>query len=369
MFSFSAFCVELPSDSCLERMAARMLMVGFKGDSITVDNPVTGYVADLKVGGIILFDVDLTGARTLGSRNITTAPRLKQLTSDLQSLADDYTLIIAADQEGGLVQRLKPRYGFEKLPSARAVGHMSADSARSVAALMASQLAESGVNLNLAPELDIHRDDCPVIGQLDRAYSADPDSVALHAAIVVEQLRKQHVAAALKHFPGHGSATSDSHYGLTDVTATWTADELKPFAKLIAEGNADAIMSAHIFNRKLDPDYPATLSHRILTEVLRDSLGFDGVVISDDMYMQGIIDNYSIEDAIVRAINAGADMLIMGNNISTGFEADRPQKAVAIIVEAVKDGRISPDLLRQANRRIQALTRKLRDCGAAAGSD
>ncbi len=342
------------SDDSLRHMAAKMLMVGFKGDSITPDNPVVGYLSDLGVGGIILFDIDLTGTRTLGSRNITSADQLSRLTADIKRLAGNRVLI-AADQEGGKVQRLKPRYGYSALPDARTIGEIdNPDTTAFYGRLMADELAAAGINVNLAPELDIHRDDCPVIGELDRAYSADPQKVAEHAAITVDCLHSRNILAAVKHFPGHGSATSDSHYGLTDVTQTWTPAELEPFKALIDSGRADLIMTAHIFNRRLDPDRPATLSRHILTDILRDSLGYDGIILSDDMFMQGIIDNYRIEDAVVEAINAGADMLIMGNNISTGFEADRPARIVGIIVEAVKNTRIDPARPADANRRINA---------------
>ncbi|MDE5809875.1 MAG: beta-N-acetylhexosaminidase [Muribaculaceae bacterium] len=342
------------SDDELLKMSAKMLMVGFKGDSITPDNPVNGYLKDLGVGGIILFDVDLTGDRTLGSRNITTAERLTKLTSDLRKLAGGRVLI-AADQEGGRVQRLKPRYGYSPLPSARKIGEIdNRDTTIHYGKLMADELAAAGINVNLAPELDIHRDDCPVIGELDRAYSSDVEKVAYHAGLTVDCLHDKGILAAVKHFPGHGSATSDSHYGLTDVTTTWTQEELIPFKRLIDNGQADLIMTAHIFNRQLDPDMPATLSHRVLTDLLRNQLGFKGIILSDDMYMQGIIDNYRIEDAVVDAINAGADMLIMGNNITTGFEADRPARIAHIIVQAVKEGRIDPNRLVESNQRIDA---------------
>ncbi|MDE6642699.1 MAG: hypothetical protein K2K27_01170 [Muribaculaceae bacterium] len=342
------------SDDQLLKMSAKMLMVGFKGDSITPDNPVNGYLTDLGVGGIILFDVDLTGSRTLGSRNITTAERLTKLTSELKKLAGGRVLI-AADQEGGRVQRLKPRYGYSPLPSARQIGEIdNRDTTLFYGKLMADELAAAGINVNLAPELDIHRDDCPVIGGLDRAYSSDVEKVAYHAGLTVDCLHDKGILAAVKHFPGHGSATSDSHYGLTDVTTTWSPEELIPFKHLIDNGQADLIMTAHIFNRQLDPDMPATLSKRVLTDLLRNELGYKGIILSDDMYMQGIIDNYRIEDAVVDAINAGADMLIMGNNISTGFEPDRPARIARIIVQAVKEGRIDPKRLAESNQRIDA---------------
>ncbi|MCH5346287.1 MAG: glycoside hydrolase family 3 protein [Muribaculaceae bacterium] len=353
--AMAAVAAESLSRDSLARLAARMLIVGFKGDTVTADNPVVGYLTEQKVGGIILFDVDLTGSRELGSRNVTGREQLRQLTADLRRLAG-YPLVIAVDQEGGLVQRLKPRYGFEGTPSARALGATgSVDSTYRRSAMLARQLADYGINLNLAPEVDIHSDSCPVIGGLDRAYSANPDSVALHAAAAVDAFHAAGVLATLKHFPGHGSATSDSHYGLTDVTTTWSPDELIPFKRLIDGRQADAIMTAHIFNRRLDPDYPATLSRAIITGILREQMGYDGVVITDDLYMQGIIDNYDIERALVLAINAGADMIIVGNNITTGFEPDRPARLVEMIVSAVERGDIDPARLLDANRHIDAL--------------
>lgn len=340
------------SDDSLRHMAAKMLMVGFKGDSITEDNPVNGYLTDLGVGGIILFDVDLTGSAELGSRNITTAERLTKLTADLKRLSNGRVLI-AVDQEGGRVQRLKPQYGYTKLPSAQYIGLVdNPDTTAFYGRLMAKELAEAGVNVNLAPELDVHRDSCPVIGRFGRAYSENPEKVALHAGITIDCLHDKGILAAVKHFPGHGSAMADSHYGLTDVTATWSPEELEPFKQLIADKKVDMVMTAHIFNRQLDADMPATLSHHVLTDILRDSLGFEGVILTDDMYMQGIIDNYSIEEAVIDAINAGADMLIMGNNISTGFEPDRPARITEIIVNAVKAGKIDAERLVESNRRI-----------------
>ena len=343
-----------------------MLMVGFKGDTITADNPVVGYVRDLGVGAVILFDVDLTGDATLGSRNITSRERLTRLTADLRALAGERGLLIAADQEGGRVQRLKPRYGYEKLPTARALGEMVPDSVVYYGRLMAGQLREAGVNVNLAPELDLHRDDCPVIGGLDRAFSSDPARVVEIAETIVKAHRDSSVYCCLKHFPGHGSATADSHYGLTDVTATWTPVELEPFRRLVADSLAPMIMTAHIFNRQLDPDLPATLSRRVLTDLLRGELGYDGVIVTDDMYMQGIIDNYSIEEAIVLTINAGADLLCMGNNISTGFEPERPYRVVDMIVGAVRDGRIPEARVLEAAARVDRLLKGLQQADTGA---
>ena len=358
--SFSAQKATLP-DSTLRQYAAKMLMVGFKGDSVTDSSDAARYVRDLKVGGIILFDVDLTGTAKIGSRNITSKKRLTKMTADLQRYAGG-NLLIAIDQEGGMVRRLRPEYGYSQTVSQEYLGKInSRDTTMKYAGRMAKEIKESGVNVNLAPLIDVNvNPECPVIGALHRSYSSDTAIVSNNAKWSIEAHHRNGVLCAVKHFPGHGSSASDSHYGLTDVTDTWQSYELAPFRELISSGKADMVMTAHIFQRNLDPEYPATLSKKIIDGVLRKQLGFEGVVLTDDMYMQGIIDNYKVEDAIVLAINAGADILVMGNNISTGYEPERPFHIVDMIVRAVKEGRIDQQRLIESNRRIDSLIDKLK---------
>ena len=358
--SFSAQKATLP-DSTLRQYAAKMLMVGFKGDSVTDSSDAARYVRDLKVGGIILFDVDLTGTAKIGSRNITSKERLTKMTADLQRYAGG-NLLIAIDQEGAIARRLRPEYGYSQTVSQEYLGKInSRDTTMKYAERMAKEIKESGVNVNLAPLIDVNvNPDCPVIGALHRSYSSDTAIVSNNAKWSIEAHHRNGVLCAVKHFPGHGSSASDSHYGLTDVTDTWQSYELAPFRELISSGKADMVMTAHIFQRNLDPEYPATLSKKIIDGVLRKQLGFEGVVLTDDMYMQGIIDNYKVEDAIVLAINAGADILVMGNNISTGYEPERPFHIVDMIVRAVKEGRIDQQRLIESNRRIDSLIDKLK---------
>lgn len=348
------------SDEQIREYAAQMLMVGFKGDSIDKYGPAARYVRDLKVGGIVLFDVDLTGDATVGSRNITSVEKLKKLTTDLQSYAD-YKLLISVDQEGGRVMRLKEQYGFSPTVSAEYLGQVNnSDTTKFYAGRIAKEMQEAGLNINLAPLLDIHNPECPVIGKLQRSFSADTAVITEISRDFIKEHRDHNVLCAVKHFPGHGSATDDSHYDLADVTNTWSRSELAPYRELIEDGDLDMVMTAHIFNRQLDPEYPATLSKKMLTGVLREELGFDGVIVTDDLYMKGIIDKYDIRDAVVLAINAGADILLMGNNISTGFEESRPFRVVDMIFDAVKAGKISQDRLRESHERIEALKLKLR---------
>lgn len=350
----------LPDDT-LRKYAAQMLIVGFKGDSIGPDSDAARYVRDLKVGGIILFDIDLTGSAKIGSRNITSKDRLARLTADLRRYAGR-DLLIAVDQEGGRVCRLKERYGFLPTVSAEYLGRINCrDTTLKYAGRIAKEMKEVGLNVNLAPLLDVNvNKDCPVIGRLQRSFSADVSTVADNAGWTIDAHHENGVLCAVKHFPGHGSADSDSLFGLTDVTGTWKKEELEPFRRLIDAGKVDMVMTAHIFNRRLDKELPATLSKKMIHDLLRKTLEFDGVVVTDDMYMQGIIDNYSIKEAVVLAINAGADMLVMGNNISTGYEPERPFLIVDMIVKAVKDGEIDQRRLIESHRRIESLLAKLR---------
>lgn len=360
-FPLMAQELALPCDSILRREAARMLMVGFRGDKIDDNSDAARYVRDLHVGSIVLFDVDLTSeSKKAGTRNITSKRQLIKLTSDLQSYADE-PLIIAADQEGGMVCRLKTRYGFKPTVNALYLGTQdNCDTTLYYGMRIAQELKECGVNLNLAPVLDIHREDGPHLGHFKRCFSTNVDVITRNAGWFIDAHYKHGVLCAVKHFPGHGSALGDSHLGMVDVTDTWNAYELEPFTNLIKQRKVDVVMTAHIYNRKLDKDYPATLSHKIVTELLRDNLHYDGVVVTDDMYMEGILSQYSIPDALALAINAGADILLVGNNIDTGFEPNRPFKLVDIIVDLVKTGKVPYQRIHESSERILRLKAKLK---------
>ena len=224
---------QLPPDSVLRRYAAGMLMVGFKGDSVTEDCDAARYVRDLKVGAIVLFDIDLTGDATLGSRNITSKERLTRMTAQLRAWAD-YPLLIATDQEGGKVARLKPQYGFLPTVTAEYLGTVNQeDTTRYYAARLSREMRESGVNVNLAPVVDVLNHDCAAVGHFMRCFSTDPQLIARHAGWFIDESHRQGVLCTLKHFPGHGNAIDDSHYGFVDVTNGWTAAELEPFRILI----------------------------------------------------------------------------------------------------------------------------------------
>lgn len=347
-------------DEKLREQAAGMIIAGFRGNDIESAKDAVRYIKDLKIGGIIYFDLDLTTGIKGSKRNIQSPQQLKQLSKDLQALSDR-KLFIAIDQEGGMVNRLKADYGFPPTVSAQDIGNRNdREYTAKESEKIALTLKDAGINLNFAPSVDVNTNpQCPVIGKVKRSFSGNPETVWQNASWFIDGHHKYGILTAIKHFPGHGSATADSHFGLTDVTATWDEKELIPFRKLIEEGKTDMIMTAHIFNSNIDSVYPATLSEKTITGILRNRLGYDGVVITDDMYMNAIAEHYSVKEAVIRAINAGADMLILGNNSPSGYFPERPDEVIDIIVNAVKDGNISRERMDEAQKRIEKLRKKL----------
>ncbi len=321
--------------------AAKLLIVGLEGESLTEENPIISSIAEKGVAGVILF----------GS-NVSSREQVTALISDLKALRPE-PLIVSIDQEGGFVNRLKTSSGFEPMVSHRTAGSSSDDqSLRAVASTIASEVASIGVNLNFAPCVDVDvNPECPVIGHFARSFSPNEQHVAHCASIYVEEHRKAGVRTALKHFPGHGSSLADSHFGLTDITATWQQRELVPYSTLIGSGLCDAVMVSHLYNSNIDPDYPATLSRATLQGVLREQLGWQGVVVSDDMQMRAITDHYGFEQAVTLGLNAGVDLFIVGGNIHRE-EYNVVDKFISIIEAGITSGEISMENLNAAYRRV-----------------
>ncbi len=341
----------------MEDQIGQMLLVGFRGTSISFDHHIVSDLENFNLGGVILYEKD--GPSKSRPRNIESPEQLKQLVSDLKTHCKE-KLFVAIDQEGGVVDRLKERYGFPASVSAQSLGQLnSEDTTRSQASIMASTLKEMGININFAPVVDVNiNPDSPAIGALGRSFSDDPDRVAFHGGIFIDEHEDLGILSCCKHFPGHGSASTDSHLGLTDVTNTWSEIELEPYRQLIDNGKCRMIMSAHVFNQNLDADYPATLSEKILTGILRDELGFSGVIVSDAMEMGAIKENFGTKEAIEKAINAGCDVLVFSNNIKTYNENIVPE-TIDIILDLIEEGKITKERIQQSYDRIMALKESL----------
>lgn len=345
------------SEEALADKIAELVMVGFRGTTLDGTEAILEQVRAGQVGGVVLFDVDVA---TRSSRNIDSREQLKSLVAQLQAAAPS-PLLVAVDQEGGRVSRLKERYGFPATLSQQELGERG-DLAltRSQARQTAEILADVGINLNLAPVVDLNVNPAsPVIGALGRSFSADPAVVGDHARAVIEAHRSQGVLTAVKHFPGHGSAPGDTHRGFVDVTGTWSPAELEPYRTLVNEGNVDLVMTAHVFNSRLDAQWPATLSPATVTGVLRTELGFQGVVVADDLQMGAIADHYGLETAVHQALAAGVDILLFANNNLRAYEPDIAPRVVAVVESLVSEGALTEERIDESVERVRALKRGL----------
>ena len=327
-------------------------MVGFRGLEVDDEHFIVQDIRERHVGGVVLFDYDVPTQRAV--RNIESPSQVKALITFLKSVSAA-PLLVAIDQEGGIVARLKERHGFPPTVSHHRLGKLNdLQTTHKQATLVAKTLADLGINLNLAPVVDLCiNPDNPIIARYERCFSADPLVVTHHALQFIRAHHERGVLCAPKHFPGHGSSTEDSHLGLTDVTDTWSRVELEPYVRIIGAGQADAIMTAHVFIATLDKQYPATLSQATIKGILRKELNYDGVVISDDMQMGAIINHYGFEMAVRKTIEAGVDILVFANN--SVYEEDVARRAIGVIRDLVQTGTISEARIDESYRRIRRL--------------
>ena len=345
---------EAASALTLEQAVGQMLLVGFRGT--TLNEPTAAMLRDIQPGGLILFDRDGPSGGEL-ERNITSREQLQALTAQLQEQAA-IPYFIAIDAEGGYVNRLKEKYGFSlKVPTAQQMGTQPVSETAAIAGQLADEMRAVGLNWNLAPVADVNvNPESPAIGAIERAFSPDPAIVAAHAQAFSGAMREKQVIPTLKHFPGHGSAAGDTHLGVTDVTATYNQDlELAPYRELIGGGYADAIMTAHIVNRNLDvAARPATLSPAIISGLLRQELGFAGLVVSDDMQMGAIVAEYGPEDAAIAAVQAGVDIILLANQQGV-YDMQRVHQVRDALLQAVAAGVLTEERIYQSAERVLAL--------------
>lgn len=331
----------------LIRDIGQMFLVGFRGCEIDDDHWLATAIERDNLGGVILFDRNVDRS----VQNIESPGQLRQLTAALHKRART-VLFVAVDQEGGKVCRLKERDGFAPSRSAAELAGEGAEGVARHADILASELADCGVNLNFAPvaDLDLNPDN-PIIGRYQRSFGADPATVVAHDLAVIEAHHRRGVGCCLKHFPGHGSAGSDSHLGFVDATDCWRPLELEPYRRLLAAGYDDGIMTAHLVNRRLDPSgLPATLSSLVIEGILRRELGFTGVVFSDDLQMRAISNGWTSAEAVQRAVLAGVDVLVIGNNLDP--REDALQVGIRAVLDLLDSGRIDGQRISASLARI-----------------
>lgn len=320
------------SVSDVEALAGGVLVTGFPGRSL--DAGVLQRLRTLRPAGVLLFE-----------RNAENVAQLRALTSELRAALE--RPIVAIDQEGGRVMRL--RIDGEVAPSAREIGTRGVQAAREAGDRIGALLARCGVNVNFAPVLDLDLlEENTVIG--DRSYGRDPARVIALGSAFAAELRRHGVVPVFKHFPGHGSSAIDSHHDLPvvrETQSTLRARDLVPFAALLP--SAEAVMSAHVRFDAFDAHAPATLSSRILIDLLRGEMGFRGVCFTDCLEMGALNRGDKRPELAVEAIAAGADCILVSHDL------DYAQACVTAVARAARDGRLSPDRLREAHDRVRAL--------------
>lgn len=338
-------------EPALDRMLGAMLMFGFRGASLPHGDNFLNYISKGDIAGFIIFDKDVTSG---APRNVKSPEQLKNLCSEIIKAAPG-PVFIGVDQEGGQVRRLKPAKGFMDLPSAQAMGQGNIHDTMAMGEKLGAELKGLGINVDLAPVVDVDTNPFnPAIGKLGRAFSPDATLAAAHALAFGRGLARQGVIPVLKHFPGQGCAQKDSHLEAMDVGQCWNADvDLLPYAEIFKAGWPGMVMVGHISHKELDSSLPASLSKNIVTGLLRKGLGWQGVVISDDLQMKAASQGRDLKETIFLAIDAGTDILLFGNNLE--WDAELPQKVLDALHSLVAEKRISEERIRESWERISGL--------------
>lgn len=335
----------------LETKIGQMLMMGFQGTSAGSAGAkrLALQIKRGQVGGVVMLGY-----------NFKSQASVKGMTSLFKRSAGGRGILLAVDMEGGSVQRLGRKLGYKSVSSAGSVAkRMSPDAAKAGFLQLAKISRSAGFNMNLAPVVDLLiNPNNPVIGKWRRSYGRDPEKVTKYARAFVQAHMDTRVLPVLKHFPGHGSSRSDSHDGFVDISGSWQKQELLPFKMLIESGDAPAVMPGHLIHKGLASDgVPVSISKAAITGVLRGRLNYQGLVVSDDLQMGAIAKNFGYKKTLILAINAGVDMLMISN--SRRPDPNLPGKTIAIIMDAVKKGQISPATINAAYNRIVAAKAKV----------
>jgi len=342
--SASAFA---DSELTLRQKAAHMLLMGFIGDNLETDGAasISAHLEQGRIGGVLFL-----------RHNVRSRDGVEGMTERFRSIAP--TAWMAVDQEGGAVQRLSGDLGYSAIPRAFVISEeQTVEEARELYRAAAIEFRDAGFNLNLAPVADVQDDENGVIGRWGRGYGADGERIADYAGAFIEAFESQGAACSIKHFPGHGRSSGDSHHGFVDISESWSDAELDPFRRLINAGQAHLIMGGHLTHTGLDPaGDPVTFSRPILTDLLRGQMGYNGALITDDLDMGAIRENYDQREAVIRSIQAGNDMVMMSN--SAAPDPELPQRFADWVEEAVGSGELTEHRIDQSIARLGVLARR-----------
>ncbi|KRA99214.1 hypothetical protein ASD83_01410 [Devosia sp. Root685] len=337
----------------LEEMAGQMIVIGFEGDGAgdASVKAISDELAAGRLGGVMYL-----------KKNVASLAAVAAMNAKFRAASPDLPPFITIDQEGGAVERLTKDVGFTEIPNAATIAARDTpEEAEAIYAEMAKGIAAQGFTVNFGPVADLNTNpNNQVIAKFGRAFGANPATVIDYDRAFIEGHHKAGLATALKHFPGHGSSTADSHEGFVDITKTWSEDELKPYEELIGEGVVDMVMVGHLYHADYadgDGQTPSSLSARWIDGVLRTDLGFDGVVISDDLEMGAIRDHFTLEETVVEGVKAGMDILLFSN---TAYQ--RPTLSREVLDILVKHAGADPAFaarIEQSYDRVVALKKRL----------
>ena len=326
----------------------QLLMLGFYGDTTGARSAkaLAGHVRAGRAGGAVFL------RHNVGSRR-----GVESLAAMFRDAGGRTVPLLSIDQEGGKVQRLGTKHGYTDIPEAgRVAARYSPAQARDLYKAAGRELRRSGFNVNLAPAIDLHDPRNPVIGKYERAYGTDPKTVAAYGRAFIEGMGAAGVGCVAKHFPGHGTSRGDSHDGFVDITRTWDEKELVPFRQLAAV--APMVMGGHLVHQNLTgKSTPVTFSQDLLQGTLRGKLGFQGAVMTDDLDMGAIRNNFSMRDAVVRSVVAGNDIVLMSNSAKP--DPDFAATALAWLSRAVRDGELSRARVDDAYARVMRIKGRL----------
>ena len=330
-----------------EQKIGQLLILGFYGSdpSASQARALARHIGSGHAGGVVFL-----------RHNVKSRRGVEGLTALFREAGGRTPPMLSIDQEGGKVQRLGTKLGYTDIPEAgRVSARYSPAQARDLYKAAGRELRASGFNVNLAPAVDLHDPNNPVIGRYERAYGTDPKTVAAYGEAFIEGMGAAGVGCVAKHFPGHGTSRGDSHDGFVNITRTWRGEELEPFRALARV--APMVMGGHLVHSELTGKRPVTFSRELLEDTLRGQLGFTGAVMTDDLDMGAIRNNYPMRDAIIASVAAGNDLILMSNSAKP--DPDFARVANGWIARAVKDGELTPARIDQAHQRVMRVKRQL----------
>jgi len=347
--------MKISTQLSLEQKIAQMIVLGFSGPAVEDHPSILHEIRDLGIGGLIIFDRDMVGNKPVN--NVQDPYQLKGLIAEAQAQAA-IPLFISIDQEGGRVARLRLDKGFMEFPSHKKLGEINdVDYTYQVTLAHARMLKWLGINVNYGPVVDISVNlDNPIVHGKERSFGQSVETVNEQALAFSKAMLEEGILNCLKHFPGHGSSTTDSHLGMTDITDTWSEQELEPYKYLMDNDACAMVMIGHLMLKQFDEKLPSSLSKVMMDALLKEKLGYNGLVTTDDLQMRALSDHYNLKEILVMAINAGSDMVIFGNNLLPEYIS--AQLIIDTLLEAIGEGLITEERINQSFERIISAKQK-----------